>query len=405
MPLQPITSGFRARGSSNRLLQTLAFAGGTLVVGGGASYVTGILPVDRAGMETGSLPAIPIPFSFGAASPLARSAAAPYFNFMADAAAKAAPAVVNITLRDPSRPLDDAPNGSGFIIAADGTIVTNTHIIAEAIPAAMPAADSSSQEGRRIILCTLQDGRSFEAQLVNFDWLSDLAVLQIKAQSALPVAKLGRSTGLRVGEWVLAVGSPLHLSNSVSAGIISALARKGEELGMDSAPTDFIQTDAAINVGSSGGPLVNVQGEVVGITSMKAVGDGVSFAIPIDTARDVVDQLLACGRVVRPYIGIRMVQLTASMAAELKARSPTFPSLPAGIYVPYVHPGSPADRAGLLPGDTITGFPGQIISSTGLTQALSQHIGKPLPLNVVRSDGSCTRLCVTATEAMQLAAP
>ncbi|EFN59628.1 hypothetical protein CHLNCDRAFT_18457, partial [Chlorella variabilis] len=172
----------------------------------------------------------------------------------------------------------------------------------------------------------------------------------------------GRSANLRVGEWVVALGSPLHLQNSVTAGIVSCVDRKAVELGLAGARTDYIQTDAAINKGNSGGPLVNLYGEVVGISAMKAVAaDGVSFAIPVDTAVDVMRQLKDHGRVIRPYVGIKMLQLNRHSAAQFRKRDPSFPSVEAGILVPGVHPGSPAERAGLRSGDCIiggTGVPG-----------------------------------------------
>lgn len=316
----------------------------------------------------------------------------PYF--IADAAAKVAPAVVNITVQDPRQSLDDAVNGSGFIISSSGIIVTNTHIVADAVSVGGAAGNA--------VVCTLQDGRSFQAELVNFDWQSDVAVLRIHAAAPLPVAKLGESAALRVGEWVIALGSPLHLSNSVSAGIVSAVERKGAELGLDGSATDYIQTDAATATGSSGGPLVNVQGEVIGISNLKAIaGDGVSFAIPIDTAKDVIAQLLLPnGRVARPYIGCKTLELNSSLAAELKASSSSFPDVAAGIYVPYVQPGGPADRAGLVSGDVITGISGQPLSSKEFQRALAQNVGKPLPVSVVRSDGSSATLRITATDAM-----
>ncbi|EIE24629.1 trypsin-like serine protease [Coccomyxa subellipsoidea C-169] len=321
---------------------------------------------------------------------------------LADAAAKAAPAVVNVTLQGGSQGLfNGAPSGSGFILDPDGTILTNAHIVAEASPQRRQGG-GGSRGTQPTVHVALQDGRVFEGRVISADRLSDLAIVKIESAEALPCARLGTSAGLRVGEWVLALGSPLHLQNSVTAGIVSCVDRKAVELGLAGPNSDFIQTDAAINSGNSGGPLVNLAGEVVGISSMKALtADGVSFAIPIDTAKHVAAQLKAHGRVVRPYIGIKMLQLNESKAGMLRRADPAFPAVKAGILVPQVSPGSPASRAGLRPGDIIVGYAGQKAPSTaGLIRTLGEQVGKPLELQVLRpgSPGEVT-INIVAVEA------
>ncbi|PSC74849.1 protease Do-like 14 isoform B [Micractinium conductrix] len=330
----------------------------------------------------------------------------PYY--ISDAAAKAAPAVVNITVQA-SGVLPVGSSGSGFIVESDGTILTNAHVVSDAIQRHYFGAGSNSTGGGgplgpgKGITVTLQDGRIFEGRLVSYDTVSDLAVLKVESDAPLPTARLGRSSSLRVGEWVVALGSPLHLQNSVTAGIVSCVDRKAVELGLAGARTDYIQTDAAINKGNSGGPLVNLFGEVVGISAMKAVAaDGVSFAIPVDAAVDVMRQLREHGRVIRPYVGIKMLQLNKHNAAQFRKRDANFPRVDAGILVPGVHPGSPAERAGLRAGDVIVGFAGRSrdVTTTALIKALGEHIGKPLALKVARPGDVIETVTVVALEAV-----
>jgi HtrA serine peptidase 2 len=334
--------------------------------------------------------------------------------FIADAAAKAAPAVVNILVQHGGA-VPSGSSGSGFIVSKDGTVLTNAHVVADALPGGFGGPGLLSRENysscdndARAITVTLQDGRIYEATVAAHDWISDLAVLKIKeAEGLLPMARLGASAGLRVGEWVVTLGSPLHLQNSVTAGIVSCVDRKGTELGLAGARTEYIQTDAAINRGSSGGPLVNLAGEVVGVSCMKALAaDGVSFAIPIDTVREVVAQLETRGRVVRPYIGVKLLQLSGNSVAAMRRRDPGFPPLRGGVLVPAVAPGSPAARAGLREGDVIlrVGDSGEATAGA-LVKALEGSIGRELALEVLRPDGKgggeTLRLKVVAEEAGQ----
>lgn len=304
-------------------------------------------------------------------------------------------------------------SGSGFLCDAQGTILTNAHVVADAIQSLRAAsrgggsgakAGGAGAGGGREITVTLQDGRIFEGRLVSYDTVSDLAVLRIDADAALPCVRMGTAAALRVGEWVVALGSPLHLQNSVTAGIVSCVDRKAVELGLAGARTDYIQTDAAINKGNSGGPLLNLAGEVIGISCMKALAaDGVSFAIPVDAALDVMAQLARHGRVIRPYVGIKMLELNRHNAAQFRKRDPKFPDVQTGILIPHVTPGSPAERAGLRPGDVIVAWSGaatpqDAVTTKGLIAALGEHIGKPLALRVVRAGVGNLTLTVTAQE-------
>ncbi len=236
--------------------------------------------------------------------------------------------------------------GSGFILTADGFIMTNAHVV----------------DGADEVLVTLTDKREFKAKIVGADKRSDVAVVKIDA-AGLPAVKLGEVSRLKVGEWVMAIGSPFGLENSVTAGIVSAKARDTGEL------LPLIQTDVAINPGNSGGPLINMRGEVVGINSQiysRSGGYmGISFAIPIDEAARVSDQLRAKGRVTRGRLGVQIGPVSKELAESIglgKAQ---------GALVGSVEAGTPAERAGIEAGDIILKFDGKAIEkSTDLPLAV-----------------------------------
>jgi serine protease Do len=238
---------------------------------------------------------------------------------------------------NPDTPDNDAEQnagvGSGFILSPDGYVMTNAHVVDD--------ADT--------IYVTLTDKREFKAKLIGVDDRTDVAIVKIEA-SNLPTVTIGDSNKVRVGEWVVAIGSPFGLDNTVTAGIVSA---KGRDTG-DYLP--FIQTDVAVNPGNSGGPLIDMQGQVIGINSQiySRTGGfmGISFAIPIDEAMRVADQLKATGRVVRGRIAVAIGQVTKDVADSL--------GLPGaeGALVSSVEPGGPADKAGVQPGDIILKFNG-----------------------------------------------
>ncbi len=239
---------------------------------------------------------------------------------------------------------DDEPRqrgvGSGFIVSADGYVLTNAHVV----------------DGADEVLVTLTDKREFKARLIGADKRTDVAVVKVDAV-ALPFVKLGDSDRLRVGEWVVAIGSPFGLDNTVTAGIVSAKQRDtGDYL-------SFIQTDVAINPGNSGGPLLNLRGEVVGINSQifsRSGGFmGISFAIPIADAMRVSDQLRATGRVVRGRIGVQIAPVTKEVAESIGLGKPS------GALVQNAEPGGPADKAGVEAGDIITKVDGKAVEKTG----------------------------------------
>ncbi|MGV3569277.1 MAG: DegQ family serine endoprotease [Ramlibacter sp.] len=226
--------------------------------------------------------------------------------------------------------------GSGFILTADGFVMTNAHVV----------------EGAEEVIVTLTDKREFKARIVGTDKRTDVAVVKIEA-SGLPHVRVGDVSKLKVGEWVMAIGSPFGLDNTVTAGIVSA---KGRDTG-DYLP--FIQTDVAINPGNSGGPLINMRGEVIGINSQiysRSGGFmGISFAIPMDEATRVAEQLRTTGRVSRGRIGVQIDQVTRDVAESIGLGRPQ------GALVRSVEAGSPAAAAGIEPGDIITKFNGQQI--------------------------------------------
>jgi serine protease Do len=242
-------------------------------------------------------------------------------------------------------------SGSGFIVSPDGYIITNAHVVA--------MADE--------VTVRLTDRREFSAKVVGADTFTDIALIKIEAEG-LPTVKIGDPNQLRPGEWVIAIGSPFGLENSATAGIVSATSRA---VGITSSPVPFIQTDVAVNPGNSGGPLFNMRGEVVGVNSMifSRTGGymGLSFAIPIDVATNVRDQLIKTGRVVRGRIGVAVQDVTAPLAESFGLDKPQ------GALVSTVEPKSPADEAGLKSGDIILGVGGQAVDrSVDVSRAIAQ---------------------------------
>ncbi len=264
--------------------------------------------------------------------------------------------------------------GSGFILSADGYVMTNAHVV----------------DGADELLVTLTDKREFKAKVIGLDKRSDVAVVKIEA-TGLPAVKLGDVNRLKVGEWVMAIGSPFGLENSVTAGIVSA---KGRDTG-DYLP--FIQTDVAINPGNSGGPLINMRGEVVGINSQiysRSGGFmGISFAIPIDEASRVADQLRSGGRVIRGRIGVTIAPVTKEVAESIGLGKP------AGALVRGAESGGPADKAGIEAGDIITKVDGRVIEKSGDLPRLvgATKPGSKTVLQVFRR-GSYRDIAVTVAE-------
>jgi serine protease Do len=263
--------------------------------------------------------------------------------------------------------------GSGVIIDAAGVILTNNHVV----------------EGADEVLVELSDGRQFKASDIKTDEQSDLAVLRIKAAEPLPAAALGDSDTMEIGDWVLAVGNPFELELTVSAGIISS---KGRTLAAGKR-ANFLQTDAAINPGNSGGPLVNLDGEVIGINTAIATNSGsyqgVGFAIPINLAKWVTQQLIKTGSVQRAYLGVGIGEINSTLAQKLGVEPHK------GVLVSEVFPNSPAAAAGLREGDIIRTFAGQAVSTArGLQEVVERApLGSKQQMAIIR-DGKPTTLDV-----------
>lgn len=283
--------------------------------------------------------------------------------------------------RGPSRDFKQRSLGSGFIIDPDGYIVTNNHVI----------------ENADNIKVKLANGKEFEAEVVGRDPKTDLALIKIDSSVDLVPLKMGDSDALQVGTWVVAVGSPFGLEQTVTAGIVSA---KGRVIG--AGPYDnFIQTDASINPGNSGGPLINMQGEVIGInTAIIASGQGIGFAIPVNLAQKIVAQLQDTGEVTRAWLGVGIQDITEELAEYygLKDRE--------GVLVTNVFEGDPADQAGIKPNDVIISVDGKKMSSSReLSRTIAgSPVGKDIPVSVVR-DGKQKTIRVTLAKRQDTKTP
>jgi serine protease Do len=267
----------------------------------------------------------------------------------------------------PQQEVPTRGQGSGFIVSADGIILTNAHVVRDA----------------KEVTVKLTDRREYRAKVLGADPKTDVAVLRIEARN-LPVVTLGKISELKVGEWVLAIGSPFGFENTVTAGVVSA---KGRSLPDDSA-VPFIQTDVAVNPGNSGGPLFNTRGEVVGINSQiytRSGGyQGVSFAIPIDVAARIKNQIVATGKVEHARLGVAVQEINQSFADSFKLDKPE------GALVANVEKGGPADKAGLQTGDVIRSVNGQPIVSSGDLPAIISLAapGDSLKLDIWRQGAS-----------------
>jgi len=303
-------------------------------------------------------------------------------NVIADAVAKVGPAVVRIdTLKRLVNPLgglfgsgatieQQQGQGSGFITRSDGIVLTNAHVV----------------EGASEVSVTLPDGRSFSGKVLGSDPVTDVAVVRVAA-TGLPVAALGDSSKVKPGEWAIAIGNPLGLDNTVTAGIISAIQRTNA-LG-EGQRVSYLQTDAAINPGNSGGPLINDHGQVIGINTAirKAPGAGLSFAIPINVARHIAAQILERGTASHPYIGVRLQALTPQLAREINASTDEcrVPEVN-GVLVVEVIPGSPAAQSGLKPCDLIDQVGGNAVKNPSQVQLAVDggRVGAPLTIDIQR---------------------
>ncbi|MGD1715285.1 HhoA/HhoB/HtrA family serine endopeptidase [Dapis sp. BLCC M172] len=316
-------------------------------------------------------------------------------NFIAEAVEKVGPAVVRIdaakklTTQVPEalkNPLlkrffgENLPapeervkrgTGSGVIISPDGRLITNAHVV----------------DGADTVKVTLKDGRVFDGQVKAVDSLTDIAIIKIEATD-LPEVSMGKSEQLIPGQWAIAIGNPLGLDNTVTVGIISAIDRTSSQVGIPDKRVRFIQTDAAINPGNSGGPLLNAQGEVIGInTAIRADAQGLGFAIPIETAKRIADELFLYGKVEHPFLGISMVDLTPEVKDEINRQLETKIKDNQGVVITRVIEDSPAEKAGLRQGDVIQRVGGVAVKSpTEVQQEVEKSlVGEDLAVEVIRN--------------------
>jgi S1-C subfamily serine protease len=371
-------------------LSLMLVGAGTVILGD--RFITSAEPTSQAQIVS-QLP----PGSSGSTSSRILSATNP--NFIADAVQEVGPAVVRIDssrtvatrtpegLNDPffqrfwGRSGAPTPpstqvergTGSGFIVEADGMILTNAHVV----------------DGADQVTVTLKDGRNFTGRVLGTDPVTDVAVVKIDA-NGLPVAELGDSNQLQPGEWAIAIGNPLGLDNTVTAGIISATDRSSAQVGVPDRRVGFIQTDAAINPGNSGGPLLNEQGQVVGMnTAIIGGAQGLGFAIPINTAQRIADELIADGRVEHPYIGIEMATITPQLKSTLNSdpNSQLTVEEDEGVLVVRVMPNSPAATAGIRAGDVILRIGNETVSDSETVQRVVENsgIGQDLAVELRRN--------------------
>ncbi len=320
-------------------------------------------------------------------------------SFVANVASKVSPSVVRIDIEreidtdefesdllDPllkdllgdlgTFPKKERGQGSGVVIDSSGLVLTNAHVV----------------ERVDKVIITLQNGNQVDGKVIGTDQVTDLALVKIKKFSGLESAKLGDSEDIQVGDWAIALGTPYGLESTVTLGIVSSLHRDINTLGFSDKRLDLIQTDAAINPGNSGGPLINANGEVIGINTLvrSGPGAGLGFAIPINLASKVTDQLLATGEVLHPYLGAQLILLNERIAKEHNQDPNALIVLPerSGALVQSVIPQSPAEEGGLRRGDLVINAEGNEINDPRslLMQVENAQIGKPFELEVLRNN-------------------
>jgi S1-C subfamily serine protease len=384
-----------------------SIAAALLVLGAGAGFAAmgpmgAFLQARRSSQPAAEAPIVPAP-------PIAPGLIPTNNNFIVAAVQKVGPAVVRIDssrtvktqastmLEDPffrrffgddAAPAPDHTergSGSGFVLRKDGVILTNAHVV----------------EGADQVRVKLKDGRSFSGKVMGQDPLTDVAVVKIEAAN-LPIVTIGNSDKLQPGEWAIAIGNPLGLDNSVTVGIISATGRRSSEVGVSDKRVGFIQTDAAINPGNSGGPLLNGQGEVIGMnTAIIGNAQGLGFAIPINNAAQLAHQLMTSGHVIHPYLGIQMVDLTPEVVEKIKAdpNAGIKVTVTKGVLIARVVPKSPAAAAGIRSGDVILKVGGKAVASGEEVQQQveASRVGQGLILDLNRS-GKAVQVTVKPVE-------
>ena len=377
-------------------IKQLALSTSLLAIGGGIGLIATQQPKQSTFSGITPFAATNVDSSNPSKQPLS-----PPPNFIAAVAEKVGPAVVRITtssraknadpesIPNPSgeQPQSEGENrkpdrqgtGSGFIISADGKVLTNAHVV----------------EGSDRVEVTLQDGRTLTGKVIGADPITDVAAIQLDGTN-FPTVALGGATKLVPGQWAIAIGNPLGLDHTVTAGIISALGRSSSEVGIPDKRVRFIQTDAAINPGNSGGPLLNDRGEVVGInTAIRANAQGLGFAIPIETAIRISDQLFDKGKASHPFLGVQMADLTPELRDRIKRESQKQVQVTEekGVIILGIAKDSPASKANLQPGDIFKKINEKSIETSTDVQSKveASQIGQPLTIEILR-DGKTLSL-------------
>ncbi|KAI6656527.1 Serine protease HTRA2, mitochondrial-like [Oopsacas minuta] len=307
-------------------------------------------------------------------------------NFLADVCDKVLPSVVYIESSGGGKLFHMGSGGSGFIIQTNGLVLTNAHVTA----------------GAKSVTVRLHDNKTLKGLVVAIDQFKDLALIQLNVVSPLPALKLVSTEDLRAGEMVLALGSPLRLANTITSGIVSQANRRSDELGLRG-EMSYIQTDATIISGNSGGPLVNLDGEVIGINTLTA-GPGVSFAIPSDYAIKMIQKLTSNNTVLKPnyYLGVQMLSLTPQLVHSLLERTTdSYPDdVREGVLIATVNTHSPANTAGLRKGDIVTQVNGKPIKTAS---EILKNIpeGKSMKLRIIRRNTSSPILITVTPELVE----
>ncbi len=263
--------------------------------------------------------------------------------------------------------------GSGFIISNDGQIITNAHVV----------------DGADTVTVTLKDGRILDGRVLGSDPVTDIAVIKVDERN-LPTVELGDSDQLQPGEWSIAIGNPLGLDNTVTVGIVSAVGRSSNQVGVPDKRVEFIQTDTAINPGNSGGPLLNQQGEVIGVNTAIINGaQGLGFAIPINMVERIATELAETGEVQHPFLGIQMITLSPDVQEDINTNPNSGLTVDAdeGVLIARVLSDSPAARSGLQAGDVITAIDGTAVTESTEVQRIVSNgkVGKQLTVEVERN--------------------
>jgi S1-C subfamily serine protease len=387
---------------SRQLMQRSLLSFSLILLGAGGTLVGQRLIQPNPAIASQPVAQIPNPLNNGGSNSGDRILPSTDSNFIASAVQKVGPAVVLINTertvrgrfggvppefrddprlrrffggRAPERDQVEEGTGSGFIVDAKGIILTNAHVV-----------DNADR-----VTVTLKDGRTLDGEVLGKDTFTDVAVVKVNADN-LPTIPIGDSDQLKPGEWAIAIGNPLGLENTVTAGIISATGRSSAEVGVGDRRVSFIQTDAAINPGNSGGPLLNQNGEVVGMnTAILQNAQGLGFAVPIKTARRIADQLISKGKVDHPYLGVRMTALTPDVQQQVNSSDFGIKlQVDRGILIYGVANNSPAAQAGLQEGDVIQKLGGKEVLRAEQVQEIVENsqIGQPLAVELNRGGRS-----------------